>query len=318
MLNRRYPKCHNTFIKWCNSNKSYMNYYKQIGNPRPFDVSLRDGLQSLKTDEVEKYNCSFKKKLYYDIYFTHYPENIEVGSVVSKNVLPVLADSMELFNYIESKSSIITEDMLKPNNYILIPNSKKMETAIRNSYLKNFSFITSVSNKFQEKNTKKNLDETRKDITNMILLLDDERKDTYKIKLYISCINECPIDGKIDNDFIVYEILKYSKLNIDNFCLSDTCGTLEIDDFEYIVDTCNYFGLPFSKMSLHLHVKNERKNIVKQIIQMAISKKISSFDVSILESGGCSVTMDKNKLAPNLSYDLFYESIVDYIEKKNN
>ena len=51
---------------------------------------------------------------------------------------------------------------------------------------------------------------------------------------------------------------------------------------------------------------------------MAISKKINSFDVSILESGGCSVTMDKNKLIPNLSYDLFYESIVDYIEKKNN
>ena len=324
MLKQTYPKCHNTFIKWCNSNKSYMNIYKQIGSPRPFDVSLRDGLQSLKPDDLEKYKFSLKKKLYYDIYFTHFPENIEVGSVVSKNVLPVLADSMDLFDYIEVESGIIKKDMLKPNNYILIPNSKKLETVIRKSYLKNFSFITSVSNNFQEKNTKKNLDETRKDILNMILILDNERKEkekekeNYNIKLYISCINECPIDGKIDNDFIVHEILKYSKFNIDNFCLSDTCGTLELDDFEYIVDTCNYFGLPFSKMSLHLHVKNERKHIVKQIIQMAISKKINVFDVSILESGGCSVTIDKNKLAPNLSYDLFYESIVDYIEKKNN
>lgn len=318
MLNRVYPKCYNTFIKWCNSNKSYMNYYKNIGSPSPFDVSLRDGLQSLKNDEIGNYTFSYKKNLYYDIYFRHFPENIEVGSVVSKNVLPVLADSIDLFNYVETHSSIIPEETLKPNNYILIPNSKKMEAALLNSYLKNFSFITSVSNKFQEKNTKKNLDETRKDILNMILMLENERKDKYKIKLYISCINECPIDGKIDNDFIVHEILKYSNSNIDKFCLSDTCGTLELEDFEYIVDTCNYFGLPFSKMSLHLHVKNERKHIVKQIIQMAISKKINSFDVSILESGGCSVTMDKNKLTPNLSYDLFYESIVDYIEKKNN
>ena len=225
MLNRIYPKCYNTFMKWCNSNKLYMNNYKQIGSPRPFDVSLRDGLQSLKSNEIINYTFSYKKKLYYDIYFKHFPENVEVGSVVSKNVLPVLADSMELFNYVETHSYIIPEEVLKPNNYILIPDSKKMEIAIRNSCLKNFSFITSVSNKFQEKNTKKNLNETQKDITNMILMLDNERKDKYKIKLYISCINECPIDGKIDNDFIVHEILKYSNYNIDKFCLSDTCGT---------------------------------------------------------------------------------------------
>ena len=136
--------------------------------------------------------------------------------------------------------------------------------------------------------------------------------------MYISCINQCPLAGKIDNDVIVHEILKYSNVNIESFCLSDTCGTLELEDFEYIVDTCNFFGLPFSKMSLHLHVKPERTHIVKQIIHLALSKKIINFDVSILETGGCSVTMDKNLLAPNLSYNLYYESLVDYIEKKIN
>jgi hypothetical protein len=91
---------------------------------------------------------------------------------------------------------------------------------------------------------------------------------------------------------------------------------LELDDFEYIVDTCNFFGIPFSKFSLHLHVKPDRKNIVKEIIHKALDRKIVIFDVSLLESGGCSVTMDENKLTPNLSYELYFESLIDYINKK--
>ena len=57
-------------------------------------------------------------------------------------------------------------------------------------------------------------------------------------------------------------------MNVDNICLSDTCGSLNEEDFEYIVDTCAYFGLPFSKFSLHLHVKREREAEVEKIIQI--------------------------------------------------
>ena len=44
---------------------------------------------------------------------------------------------------------------------------------------------------------------------------------------------------------------------------------------------------------------------------------IRSFDVSALESGGCSVTMDKSELAPNLSYDLYYKSLATYLLKED-
>ena len=136
------------------------------------------------------------------------------------------------------------------------------------------------------------------------------------IKLYVSCINECPISGKIDNDFIVNKLLTINKMNVDNICLSDTCGTLDLEDFEYIVDTCKSFGLPYNKLSLHLHVKNGREDIVEKIIHKALDRRIIDFDVSLLETGGCSVTMNKNQIAPNLSYDLYYKSLVNYIEKK--
>jgi hypothetical protein len=162
------------------------------------------------------------------------------------------------------------------------------------------------------------LEESDKDIYEMLYELDVSK---YRgrppfVKLYVSCINECPIEGKVDNDFIVHRLLTLNKMNVDSICLSDTCGTLNEEDFEYIVDTCAFFGLPLSKFSLHLHVNKNREKEVEKIIHKALDRKIINFDVSLLDSGGCSVTMNREKISPNLSYDLYYKSLCNYIMKK--
>ena len=36
--------------------------------------------------------------------------------------------------------------------------------------------------------------------------------DNAIVKLYISCINECPIEGKINNDTIISRLVDYQKL----------------------------------------------------------------------------------------------------------
>jgi len=294
----------------------FRSIYDKIGRPKLFDVTLRDGLQSLKnTNEIQSYNLSYKIKIYHEIYSKYFPANIEVGSQVSPKFLPILADSLDLLQYAEEYNNGITDSISKPKNFILVPNIKNLSLILDKPFVNNFSLITSVSDSFQKKNTNSDLHKTKEEINNMVSLI-NKHKDEYSIKLYISCINECPISGKLDNDLIVSEILKYNNSNVENICLSDTCGTLEIDDFEYIVDTCNFFGMPFSKFSLHLHVKPERTHIVKQIIHKALDRKIINFDVSLLESGGCSVTMDENKLTPNLSYELYFESLIEYINKK--
>jgi hypothetical protein len=161
------------------------------------------------------------------------------------------------------------------------------------------------------------LEESDQDLYNMLFQLDENKYRRFKpyIKLYVSCISDCPIEGKIDNDFIVNRLLLLNKLNVENLCLSDTCGSLEIEDFEYIIETCSFFGLHPSKFSLHLHVKPGRENIIEKIIHKALDYKIIKFDVSLLETGGCSVTMKKENLAPNLSYELYYKALYNYILK---
>jgi hypothetical protein len=331
MLPKMYPMCAHSFRKLCLDNIKFFQIYSNLGEPKPFDVTLRDGLQGLSKEKQYVFNTTIKKQLYYYILNNHNPKNIEIGSIVSEKVLPIFKDTLELYQYayefhthhsnnihnIGVSNKDINKDIGK---YILIPNANKLQQVINNPLLHDFSFITSISNSFQLKNTKMTLEQSDQDIYTMLYQFDENILTQYppNVKLYVSCINECPIEGKIDNDIVVTRLVKLNNFKVNNICLSDTCGSLTVEDFEYIVDKCAYFGLPMNKFSLHLHVKQGRENEAEQIIHKALDRKIIDFDVSLLESGGCSVTMEKEKLAPNLSYELYYKSIVNYIETKIN
>jgi isopropylmalate/homocitrate/citramalate synthase len=320
MLTNMYPKCAQSFKKWCSSRYKFGKLYNDLGKPMPFDVTLRDGLQALSKEEQNNFTTYDKLQTYNNIVSIHNPKNIETGSIVSEKVLPIFKDTIEisetLYNF--QIRNYPNQKEKRKNIFVVIPNKEKLKYVINNQKFNNFSFITSVSNSFQLKNTKMNLEDSDKDIYEMLYELDDNncRRTKPFVKLYVSCINECPIEGKIDNDFIVNRILNLNKMNVDSICLSDTCGSLNEEDFEYIVDTCAFFGFPLSKFSLHLHVKKDRENEIKNIIHMALDRKIINFDVSYLETGGCSVTMNSKKLLPNLSYDLYYKSLCNYIIKK--
>lgn len=312
-----------TFKNFLISDKKFYNVFNLIGNPKPFDVTLRDGIQSLNLDKnnLEKFNLEKKLKIYDDIFENYEPKNIEIGSFVSDKILPIFKDTKQLFDYVESYKNI--------NNYILIPNEDKLITAL--SYgVNNFSFITSVSNSFQKKNTKMNLEESYHSIRNMLVILDEysnlklEKQNRYiyedyvdfNVKVYVSCINECPIEGKIETSIIIENLYKLTEMKPNKICLSDTCGTLTIKDFREIIDGIKNKGVNSSIFSLHLHINPNREKEAEEIVHYALDNKINEFDVSLLNFGGCSVTMDKKNLLPNMSYDQYYKFLSNYIVHK--
>jgi len=281
-----------------------------IINPQLFDVSLRDGIQNAK---VENFTTNKKMILFNNILRTYSPPKLEIGSLTNApNLVPIMSDTLILHDY--AKNNVLPDFSNNPDIYLLIPSIKKLETAIANN-ITNFSFLTSVSDRFQQKNVKKNINETKFEFDLMFSRWFRE-PCSYKTKLYISCFNYCPIIGKIDNDFIINEVLQYNeKFDFNELCLSDTMGNISYDDFEYIIDTCLYFGLPKSKLSFHFHVSEENYENLEKILFYCFSKNLNNFDVSMLETGGCSVTMGPNKLLPNMSYDLFYSFLYKYINR---
>jgi hypothetical protein len=272
-------------------------------NPILFDVSLRDGIQAANK---EYFSTDIKKEILRSILIEHNPPKIEVGSLANPKLLPIMGDSIEIYNYAIKN---INTDV-----YMLIPSTNKLFYAFENN-IKNFSFITSVSKQFQVRNAKRSIHETKCDFEVMFSRWFRE-PNIYKTKLYISCINRCPIVGKIDNDFVLKEILYYHEnYDFNEICLSDTMGTLSFDDFEYIVDNCLYFGIPPSKLSFHFHCPENNYDNLEKILYYCFYKKLNKFDVSLLENGGCSITMESKNLKPNLSYDLFYSIISKYISR---
>ena len=258
-----------------------------------FDVTLRDGLQSLK----KIYSLVEKTDILHNIIVNRFPSAIEVGSIVSPKILPQMEQSIELFHEAQFINIILPRPI---DLYMLTPNLKSVNIASDHN-ITNFSFITSVSNDFQRKNTNKNITEIKNEIELMmkrVTLIEDS-----KVKIYISCITDCPISGKIDNNIIINEILHYYYTydEISEICLSDTCGTMEFNNFKTIIDELLKRNVDFNKISLHLHNQENKQN-VKDIIVYGMKSGIYRFDVSDMpEIGGCSVTMENP--SGNLSYD---------------
>jgi hydroxymethylglutaryl-CoA lyase len=314
-----YPKCSRSFLEFYQSNKILTNkYVNKLLIVKPFDVTLRDGLQALTFDEQQNFTTYFKKQIYNEIIEKYNPKNIEIGSCVNTKLLPIFKDTEDLFKSINDDK----------NKYILVPNQDQLSNAL-NFGATNFSFITSVSNSFQIKNTKLTKRENSINLSNMMHLLDDysnfkinientevkEEFPKFNVKLYVSCINECPIEGKIPTNTIISDLYYLSGMKFNKICLSDTCGTLTNTDFYEIIGKLYEIGVDMNKISLHLHVNPDREDEVENIFHTALEYGIKEFDVSCLKSGGCSVTMDKNKLAPNMSYEQYYKFLTNYLIK---
>lgn len=264
---------------------------------RLFDVTLRDGLQGYK----EIFTIDEKKELLIKLMDNYNVESMEIGSIVSEKVVPQMKDSIKLYNFATTIND--TTDF-----YLLIPNENACKIALHNQ-VKNMSFITSVSNSFQEKNIQLTLQDTKDSLYNMNSMMQKyyTKQQNIKTKLYISCIDQCPIDGKQNLYHVIREILFYIHyFDYDTICLSDTCGNLEFESFQYIIEKLKKENVDLSKISLHLHEQENKKNLYK-IINYAMKNNIVHLDISCINDiGGCNVTLKNMK--PNITFQTIYDS----------
>jgi hydroxymethylglutaryl-CoA lyase len=264
-----------------------------------FDVTLRDGLQGGSV--MPLYN---KQKLFERVLNERNAMAIEVGSLVSPKVVPQMENSLDVYKFankmLEERKGL---EQALPDIYMLVPPSVQyMQTAFDNKII-NISVPASFSNSFQQKNVRMSLTDTYKIVSYV-------SKNNYfsKIKVYLSCFNECPvIQNKVDMFDIVQNIIRYSKLNkVNEICLSDTIGTLTPADFESILTILQKNSIPFEKLSLHLHVKDTQTTLDN--IVLAIDAGITRFDVSIVKSGGCNITLSSDCLHRNVSPELLMQA----------
>jgi len=307
----------------------FAKYYKYFKDDIRLCGAFRDGLQTygntaVRTDifrlpPTNPINTAIElDELKYDlmkmINTISNVHTIEIGSFANPKVLPIMRHTKTLLDY---------GIMHYPNiNYtILVPNYARLQECINDDIyqkVSGFSYITSVSQAFQQKNARQTLDESRKNIIQCINFVGSEKR----AKVYISCITECPIAGHIPDETIYNTIKPYIIMaangEIDEICLADTCATLSSSDYTRIIETLYMLGLPYSKMGLHLHVNMnipERVSNARRILYSAFEHGIGGFDVTTMSQGGCSVTMKSP--ASNLDAEFFNTCCNEWLAQHN-
>ena len=86
-----YPKTNKEFVNWYSSCKKLQNIYFSMEQCQLFDVSLRDGLQGLNKEQQNLFTLDKKIELYNKILSEQNPKNIEIGSIVSSKILPIMS-----------------------------------------------------------------------------------------------------------------------------------------------------------------------------------------------------------------------------------
>lgn len=235
------------------------------------DVTARDGLQSLK----KIFNVNERVKLINQLSDCFFDE-IEVGSLVNPKIIPTMENSLQVYKE--------TLDTSKFKSFLLVGNKNHVREINENN-IKYFSLFSSPSNQFNKHNINTDVDGSFDRFFEILSLL--ENRNNHYIKGYISCIGECPYEGDIEIEKILYTVQKYIELGVNEICLADTIGTLEPDKLnELLIKVCKIYDC--NLISLHLHTENElTTNKWKENLKTAVNNNICKFDTSLLGIGGC-------------------------------
>ena len=271
--------------------------YTKIYNkalPSICDVSMYN-IHSVQNDFISKL------KPLYHILQSQSPHSIEIGNVEEPNtfILHTHASNILKNNPIFSTKNI----------FVGIHSINSLQSAIQYE-CKQISFYTSVSQKYNMYQNGKTMYETKHFFEkSMEILQKQSHYNEYTKKLYISCINYCPFTGKIDNDYIVKEILEYNKnYDIDEICLNDNTGIIKSSELKYIIKTLPIFGLPLSKISLQLYISPTNISYIEDSIRVGIRNGITKYNICYSYD---------NKLQHPITYDKFYEILFKHIEACN-
>ena len=251
------------------------------------DVGPRDGLQN------ESQIVSVEDKVALINALTNAGINeIEVSSFVSPRWVPQLADAADVFANINRKEDVIYA--------ALVPNEKGLERALECKVDK-VSVFTAASETFSQKNTNATIAET---IARFESVVDKAHAADLPVRGYVSCIVECPYEGKIKPTQVRNVVQQLLDIGIDEIDLGETIGVAVPNEIETLYETLADFLQPQDSV-LHLH---DTRGTALTCAAKAIELGVRKFDTSCGGLGGC-------PYAPGAAGNLATEDFIYFCER---
>lgn len=250
---------------------------------RIIEVGPRDGLQN----EPDIVSTEDKVSFVNALSRTGVSE-IEVGSFVSPQAIPQLADSDEVFRKIERRPGVTYS--------ALVPNERGFERA-RAVAMQKIAVFTAASEVFVQRNIKCGV---RESIDRFAPVVTEAKRDGMTVRGYISTVTHCPFEGPIDPSRVVEIMHRLLHLGVDEISLGDTIGKAAPRDVRRLLDDV----LPHierSRLSLHFH--DTYGMAVANVLMAWMEYGIEAFDTAAGGLGGC-------PYAPGASGNVATEDVV--------
>ena len=231
-----------------------------------FEVGPRDGLQNIKNE------IPINKKIeLINILSTTGIEKIECGSFVSAKWVPQMRGTNEIFE------KIIRGDGVKYS--ALTPNLKGFENALQ-AKVDEVAVFAAASETFSQKNVNCSIDESLERFRD---LFKKASKKKVPVRGYVSCIVECPYEGKISPE----SVLKVASQLLDMGCyevsLGDTIGKGTPKTIEELLKVlCSEINQ--KKLAGHFH---DTSDTAIRNVEIGLKYGLSTFDSAVGGLGGC-------------------------------
>lgn len=316
-----YPRCATTFLNFLKCREPYLDAFFKLGLPCAWDCTLNDGLQSLPLEEQSQFKLLDKSKILFENIGKHQPYAVDLGSLTDPKLLPVMKHNLRFFK--KTQNDYMKIELRKPHGYIQIFNTMQLDHLINQDMFHFISMSASLSEEFQHHNTRMSRESQCNTIKKIVKELDSfcYNREVItmpypKVKLTLSCFNICPFEGKIDDQLIIDTVSTYyHTVKPDTLVLKDVTGLLTANDMERILTRCFDNHVSPTRVSMHFHELNHDgygETHVSNLINKALDMKVHIFEVSSIKTGGCP-HKQTTKIPYNVTYELFYKTIVDRI-----
>ena len=251
----------------------------------------RDAMQSIKefipTDKKIKYVQSLLEVGF---------DTIDVGSFVSKKVIPQLSDTGELIDSLDLSNK-------KSDLLVIVANIKGAEVASSYNQISYVGYPFSISENFQMRNTNKTINESFINLVEINKIVSASKKN---LVIYLSMCFGNPYGEVWNLDIIDKSISKLVDHGFGLISLSDTIGSATPSIIQKVY---SYFSVKYPEVEFGLHLHTHPK-FWRDKIDISFDSGCNRIDGAIQGFGGCPMASD------NLIGNMPTEKIISYCEEK--
>ncbi len=223
-------------------------------------------------------------------------DTLDFGSYVSPKAVPQMADTAEVLAGLDLSST-------STKLLAIVANRRGAESAAAQAAIHFLGYPFSVSETFQQRNTRKSMAESLDLVKDMLERCEGAGKE---LMVYLSMAFGNPYGDPWSPELVEEWAEKLVEMGVEHLALADTVGTADTESIQQLF-TALLPRFPEVHIGAHLHAKPEER-LGK--IAAAYEAGCRSFDVAMRGFGGCPFADDE------LTGNVATESLLEFCDSR--